>query len=279
MITSISFVIATSGKRWDMVSEVISSIRALSVPDYEIIIVGVIDSIPQKLIGIDTVLVPETLPAKGVKFFWKWGVEKATKDWIAIVGDDFYFMRTWYDKIKALDDKADVIGCTVINPDGTSYFRYADAFDLRILSQPELYDRGLTRDVYFSLYLARKAVFDAIPLDPYNMGHDRKFGVECGFAGFRKGFSEDAKIIHLGSPQQFGGAGNVKYSQYTLKERLAMGEVTAAIKVDKCVKCGHTEKELMLMTDECVVIDQFALQPKDDQQPAPDMKKIKSWEK
>jgi hypothetical protein len=272
MITSISFVIATSGKRLEMLSEVIKSIRAMAVPDYEIVVVGIVDNIPKDLMATDMKLVTQTLPEKGVKFFWKWGVEQSTKDWIAIVGDDFYFMKSWYDKIKDID--ADVIGCKVINPDGTNYFRYADAFDLRIMSQPEMAGRGLTRDTYFSLYLARKAVFDAIPLDPYNMGHDRKFGVECGFLGFKKGFTEDAKIIHLGSPQSMGGSGNIKYAQYTLKERLDMGEVAAAIVVQKCVKCGCEDKTLMVMSDECIIVDQFAKVLDTEQQSAPDMSKM-----
>lgn len=115
----ISFCIITDGREPDKLQAQIDSIRALAIPEYEIIVSGH----PPIDIDVD-IVVPMPYAAKQGRLgaMRNGAVSVASGEIIVVTDDDMIFWKDWWIGVWSFPVDWDLQACRILNPDGTRYW-------------------------------------------------------------------------------------------------------------------------------------------------------------
>lgn len=115
----ISFCLITDGKEPDKLEAQLTSIHALGVPHYEIIVSG------NPPVGIDAdciVPMPATAMQGRLGALRNGAAWRAQGEILVVTDDDMLFHPGWYEGLQACTADWDVMACRIHNPDGSRYW-------------------------------------------------------------------------------------------------------------------------------------------------------------
>jgi len=227
--SSISFVISSIGTRDEFIDKsVIPSILKQDIETFEIIITGHYQGRYLEKANIHYVPVRK-FPIYFYKHF-QMGVSECKYDWIVDMDDDMVLTESWYsdliDGVKTATN-ADIYGFRMLNPEGSIYTDMGDVFGVR---QAE--DR-IRPTSYFSSYIAKKAMFQALPYPTYMSG-DRHHGLMISERGFKKKFLKSVRVIDYGVSGIEGNISRASPEKYNdiMELRKNLGLITKTTAAD-----------------------------------------------
>lgn len=168
-----TFGIVTGGGCDDRIRIIISSIEAMSIPNYEILIVG-----PSEVSGKNVKLIPfdETVRKAWITKKKNLITSKAQYENVVYLHDYVIFQENWYAGFTEFGNDFDAVICKINNLDGSRYrdwclwHRNHSVLDWivypnRTLIPYEIND--ITSHLYFSgtFWVAKKALMEAFPLN------------------------------------------------------------------------------------------------------------------
>jgi FkbM family methyltransferase len=119
----VSFCIITNGKRMQKLRAELDSIRALKIPEYEIIVAG---DAPAGL-GADVVVIPlaEAAHSGKTSVLRNAAMGRASFEHLVIADDDMLFHGNFYEGLKHFGEEYDVQCVRMLNPDGSRFWDWA----------------------------------------------------------------------------------------------------------------------------------------------------------
>lgn len=195
--TGVSFCVITNGYRRDRLTITLDSIRALDLPDREIIVVG---AVPAGLGDDLQVLKASDLAADGrLGAMRNLGCRAARFDQLVVADDDMRFHPEFAQVLRDRDPDVDVLCVRLLNPDGTRHWDWAThggptghrlmAYDE---TDPFVYVTG-------GLAIMWARVHDLIPWDDtrgFYQGEDLDWSARLRGAGMRIGFDVRGCVTH-----------------------------------------------------------------------------------
>jgi hypothetical protein len=199
----ISFCIITDGQEPAKLDAEIASIRALNVPEHEIIVCGDVS----RVTGVDL-----AIPAPGVARQGRLGAlrQMATNlaggDVVVVADDDMLFDPGWYAGLLKFGDDWDVLSCKILNPDGTRYWDWKAHQN----GKNWLLDYGEKSPLVSltgGLAILKAYVLDKAGWDTergFNQAEDVDFTEKIKMTGFRIDFNPHSTIVHDSNYTQIG---------------------------------------------------------------------------
>ena len=219
----ISFVISSVGTRDEFIDNfVIPSIFKQDIETFEIIIAGHYQGEYLQKRNVRYVPV-RRFPVHFYKHFQK-GVSECMYDWVVDLDSDMVLADDWYSSLMASVTTvadADIYGFRLLNPDGSVYADIGDVFGT---VQPDYTIRPTS---YFGSYIAKRAIFEAVPYPTYMSG-DRHHGLLISEHGFKKEFLPGVCVTHFGALGREGAIPRASPERYlnTMQLRRRLGLVT-----------------------------------------------------
>ena len=192
-----SFLIITNGKRPTKLLREIESIRALGIPEFEILVGGEPPAGLPEAVG--------TAPAVDAARNGRLGEMRnvltaaAKYDHLVVVDDDFVFHADFHAGLERFGDDWDVLAVRILNPDGTRFWDWATHGGPRghvLLDYDEDDDH-----VYVTggLILLKAHVADQVKWDDgrgFYQGEDVDFAARLRAAGYRPRFNRHSTTTH-----------------------------------------------------------------------------------
>ena len=241
-----SFCIITNGKRPEKLAREIESIRALGIPDFEILVGGNPPSGPA-FQGLRTVRLVDAADNGRLGEMRNALCRAARYDHLVVADDDMLFHADYYEGLKAFGEDYDVLCVRLLNPDGTRYWDWAThggPTGHRLLAydetDPHVYVTG-------GLCILKAHVFDRVQWDEHRgfyQHEDVDFSERLKEAGFRIRFCRASTVTHNDPSVTQLGDLIIKY-----QERIELGSPLEAAEVrgfygregETCWMGGHGE--------------------------------------
>ena len=195
-VSGYSFCIITNGKRPEKLQREIESIRALNIPQCEIVVGG---DIPSGLDQVTLVSLPEAARAGQLGVMRNRLVERAKYDHVIVADDDLLFQPDFYRGLLEFGEDYDVQCVPFLNPDGTRYWDWATSGGPRghaLLpydqTDPHVYVTG-------GLCIMKKAVADRVKWDEqlgFYQAEDSEFSSRLHQAGIHIRFNPHSTVVH-----------------------------------------------------------------------------------
>jgi len=192
-----SFLIITNGKRPAKLAREIDSIRALGIPQCEILVGGEPPSeLPE---GIGTVLAIDAARNGRLGEMRNALTAAAKYDHLVVVDDDFIFHSDFYSGLQRFGDDWEVLSVRILNPDGTRFWDWATHGGPK---GHALLDYDETDEhVYITggLILLKADVADRVKWDDgrgFYQGEDVDFSSRLRSAGIRPVFNRHSTTTH-----------------------------------------------------------------------------------
>jgi FkbM family methyltransferase len=195
--TGWSFLIITNGKRPRKLTREIESIRALKIPQFEILVGGEPPShLPE---GVGTVLAVDAARNGRLGEMRNALTAAARYDHLVVVDDDFLFHQDFYTGLQRFGDDWKALSVRILNPDGSRFWDWATHGGARghvLLDYDESDDR-----VYITggLILLKAEVADRVQWDGgrgFYQGEDLDFSARLRAAGIRPTFNRYSTTTH-----------------------------------------------------------------------------------
>ena len=192
-----SFLIITNGKRPRKLAREIESIRALKIPQFEILVGGEPPShMPE---GVGTVLAVDAARNGRLGEMRNALTAAARYDHLVVVDDDFLFHEDFYTGLQRYGDDWEALSVRILNPDGTRFWDWATHGGPRghvLLDYDESDDH-----VYITggLVLLKAEVADRVKWDDgrgFYQGEDLDFSARLRSAGIRPIFNRYSTTTH-----------------------------------------------------------------------------------
>ena len=192
-----SFLIITNGKRPRKLVHEIESIRALNIPQHEILVGGEPPTeLPE---GIETVLAIDAARNGRLGEMRNALTAAARYDHLVVVDDDFLFHSDFYTGLQRYGDNWDALSVRILNPDGSRFWDWATHGGPRghvLLDYTDDDDR-----VYITggLILLKAEVADRVKWDDergFYQGEDLDFSSRLRKAGIRPSFNCHSTTTH-----------------------------------------------------------------------------------
>ncbi len=193
----ISFCIITGGQRPDRIDTLIKSIKAQSVPSYEILVCGRHRPDP----GIIYTEKAHWADRAEVSKMRNFNAAGAQYDTIIILDDDVEFTPDWWRNIRAVQN-FDILGCEGLDGNGDRWWDWQKMERGNPLAGPVLLDYTETdHDVYISGYfmMIKKQVWKAVKFDENRRNYQHDDVDFCHRAldlGYRVETCPKATVIH-----------------------------------------------------------------------------------
>lgn len=204
----LSFCIITDGREPAKLEAQITSIHALGVPLYEIVVAGN----PNFGLEVDCIVpMPATAKQGRLGALRNGAVSRAKGDIIVVTDDDMRFHPGWYEGLTAYTAEWDVMSCRILNPDGTRYWdwkAHSNGKNWLLEYNEESEYQSLTG----GLTILRSYVWEQCKWDDelgFNQAEDVDFTNRVKAAGFRIVFNPLATVTH-DAPYTQRGAGVYK---------------------------------------------------------------------
>lgn len=191
----ISFCIIADGKEPDKLAAEVASIRALEIPDFEMLIAGE----PPPMPGCELLLMPEDARAGRLGAMRNALCKASIGNVLVVADDDMLFHEDFYRGLLEYGDGFDVLNCRILNPDGTRFWDWAANGGPRGHS---LMDYGEVDPwVYITggLCIMRREVFEKVQWDGtlgFYQGEDIDFSERVKVAGFKIAFNPHSTVTH-----------------------------------------------------------------------------------
>jgi len=230
----VSFCFITDGRRPAMLADAIASVRALALPQYEILVAG---HVPPDLGRDVEVLQAPTLAAEGrLGAMRNLACRAAQYDQLVVSDDDMFFHPELARVLAERDPAVDVLCVRLLNPDGTRYWDWAThggPLGHRLLEYDET-DAHVYVTGGLAIMWAR--VHDAVPWDDargFYQGEDLDWSVRLHAAGIRIGLDTRGAVTHRDARYTRQGPHIVFQQDFSARERLAPGiDVTGVFRED-----------------------------------------------
>jgi hypothetical protein len=223
-----SFCIITNGRRPEKLAREIESIRALGIPDFEILVGG--DPPPGLAsAGVRTLRLVDAAANGRLGEMRNALCRAARYDHLVVADDDMLFHPDYYEGLKAFGEDYDVLCVRLLNPDGTRYWDWAThggptghhllAYDE---TDPHVYVTG-------GLCVLKAPVFDRVQWDEqrgFYQHEDVDFSERLKQAGFRIRFCKASTVTHNDPSLTQMGELIIKY-----QERIELGSPQEAAEV------------------------------------------------
>lgn len=193
-----SFCIITNGKRPEKLGRLLDSIRALAIPEVEILLAG---EPPEGFAEADVTVVPREDAARNGRLgeMRNAMTRIARHDHLVVTDDDMIFHPDFHTGLQQFGDDWDVLCCRLLNPDGTRYWDWTTHGGPRghILLEYDEYDPYLY--ITGGLCIMKAHVADQVQWDDhrgfYQM-EDVDFSHRLTAAGFRVRFNRFSTVTH-----------------------------------------------------------------------------------
>lgn len=218
----VSFCLITDGRRPAMLAEAIASIRALELPQYEVLVAG---NVPEGLGDDVRVLMAPALAAEGkLGAMRNLACRAAGFDQLVVSDDDMLFHPEMAVVLRERDPAVDVLCVRLLNPDGTRYWDWAThggPSGHRLLEYDEVDDH-----IYVTggLAILWARVHDQVPWDDargFYQGEDLDWSARVRAAGFRIGLDTRGRVTHRDARYTREGSHLVFRQDLSARERLA----------------------------------------------------------
>jgi len=191
---SISFCIISNGRKKGKLRKLIHSIRALKIPEFEIIICGQLEVLPDGVKYIkDIVSAKNGLLGK----MRNQTCLAANYGLLVVIDDDISFDKDFYTELLKTPS-FDVLSTKLLNPDGSRHWDWAilNNDEHRLIPYDELHE-----DVYISgaRCILQKSVFMQVQWDEelgFYEGEDVDFSYKLKTAGYKISFNANLVITH-----------------------------------------------------------------------------------
>lgn len=196
--TAISFCIITNGKRPEKLAQLLASIRSLSIPRHEIILVGS----PPSHVDLSDANIQhmEAAAQKGLLGAMRnRAVQNAQHPIVVVCDDDLIFTPDFYAGVHSFGPDFDVQCVRLLNPDGTRYWDWASTKGPCGQHLLDYKDTHPFAYITGGLCIARKEVFERVRWDEtlgFYKGEDVDFSRRIKEAGYRIAMNPDATVIH-----------------------------------------------------------------------------------
>lgn len=191
----ITFGIITNGKRLPKLLREIDSIRALNIPEYEIIVSGK----PPEIEGITRFELPEAADAGRLGEMRNAIAEWAHGELVSITDDDILFQPDWYEGLQSYQGEWDVMCSRLLNPDGTRNWDWCTKGGPRGHILIEYWETDPWIYVTGGRILARREVFDLCQWDAtlgFNQEEDVKFSRALQLANQKIVMNKKMTLLH-----------------------------------------------------------------------------------
>lgn len=194
--SGLSFCIITDGRRRRKLRREIESIRRLGIPNYEILVGGIV---PSRLGGVRAIALREAALEGRLGAMRNRLAEQARYDRLVICDDDLVFHRDFFEGLCRFGDDYDVLSVRTLNPDGSRYWDWCTS------GGPEghrLLDYAETSDhVYIGgcFCLLRAEVLDRVRWSDelrFYEAEDVDFSQRLKAEGFSIRFCPDGTVTH-----------------------------------------------------------------------------------
>lgn len=192
-----SFLIITNGKRPRKLAREIESIRALKIPQFEILVGGEPPShLPE---GVGTVLAVDAARNGRLGEMRNALTSAARYDHLVVVDDDFLFHSDFYIGLQRYGDDWEALSVRILNPDGSRFWDWATHGGPRghvLLDYNESDDHGY---ITGGLILLKAEVADRVKWDDgrgFYQGEDLDFSARLRAAGIRPSFNRYSTTTH-----------------------------------------------------------------------------------
>jgi GT2 family glycosyltransferase len=179
-MTGISFVVITDGKEPAKVQAQIDSIKALAIPEYEVLVVRDKD-LSGKLGKLRNA-----------------GCNAAIYDVLVVSDDDMIFHDDFYSGLLEYSDDFEVLSCRILNPNGTRYWDWKE----HINGKNQLLEYGTTSphvSLTGGLTIMKREVFDRVKWDEtlvFYQAEDVDFSERLKEAGIDITFNPNMTVTH-----------------------------------------------------------------------------------
>jgi glycosyltransferase involved in cell wall biosynthesis/2-polyprenyl-3-methyl-5-hydroxy-6-metoxy-1,4-benzoquinol methylase/tetratricopeptide (TPR) repeat protein/GT2 family glycosyltransferase len=191
-----SFCIITNGKRPEKLRREIESIRALEMPNYEILVGG---DVPPGLDGVTVVSLPEAATGGRLGEMRNRLIERSRFDRLIVADDDLLFQAGFYQGLLQFGENYEVQCVRFLNADGTRYWDWATASGPRghnLLdydqTDPHVYVTG-------GLCIMKASVAKRVKWDDHRgfyQGEDSDFSRRLHEAGISIKFNRHCTVVH-----------------------------------------------------------------------------------
>ena len=190
-----SFCIITDGKDPQKTFQEIRSIRALGIPQHEILIGGECAAFEDADLGL---MMPELARAGRLGAMRNALCAKACFDQIIVADDDLLFHGDFYDGFLKFGSQFDIASCKILNPDGTRYWDW------------KTYEKGVNTLLGYeqisplvslsgTFCMMKREVFKLVQWDPirtFYQEEDVDFSIRLKIQGIKIVFNPYSTITH-----------------------------------------------------------------------------------
>lgn len=191
-----SFCIITNGRRTEKLNRQIASIRALNLPNYEILVGGVVSNVPQ---GVRT-LEMESAARTGRLGHMRNSLARAARyDRLIVSDDDIIFASQFGKGLDRLGGLYEVVGARILNPDGSRFWDWAATGGTKGAALLDYWTADV--DVYLTggFCILNASVLNRVRWHEYlgfYQAEDVDFTKKLKQADVRIGFNPYCKVIH-----------------------------------------------------------------------------------
>lgn len=193
-----SFCIITNGKRLAKLRAELDSIRALAIPDYEILIAGELP-LGMAAEGFAYYPMPEAARNGRLGEMRNLLCTKARYNHLVVCDDDLLFQADFYQGLACFGEDYDVLCAKLLNADGTRYWSWATVGGPKGHVLLEYYEKDPFLYVTGGLCIMKSWVADKVQWDPVrgmNELEDVDFSRRLQAAGIRIDLCLGATVVH-----------------------------------------------------------------------------------
>ncbi len=194
----VSFCILTTTGNTGRLDRLIASIRAQRIPEYEVIVAGVL---PAEMNGIVPIHASAEIAHGDFALLWNRVTAQAIHEWIVVLDDCKVLSGDWFKHFSACPHPADILTSRVYLEDGGRYWDHAELLpsgDARLLGEFENADQPYL--VGGNAWAMRASVAERVRWNeaaPFAHQADLDFAADCLERGIRIQHNAASVVYHL----------------------------------------------------------------------------------